>query len=349
MIEKVYQVKLKVYGPVHIGSGKIIRKQEYIYDRRKSLAHIVDGPNLVKFLNKKGKFTAYLQYLNTTKERADLYTFLRQEQIDTNDWKTFVLYTERVNQGKIDMKDHNPYSRTSTNRRQVDKGMNDLHLFVRDGRGDLYIPGSSLKGALRTVLEGANQSAEAFHSLSISDSLPIDPKNLAIYQKIDINKELKPMPLYRECVNVGTTVEFTMKINSDDWTIEKIEKQIQQAYLQYWNKWFVGMVTTPGGKAFIKGGGLPSVLHAKHRPTVLFLGGGTGFPSKTTHYLQKPKEQAQKDIFEILQRRFRNVYGKMATVPKNVPMVLKGTVNDSTNKWYQQGVCLLEFQPIGEA
>ena len=62
---------------------------------------------------------------------------------------------------------------------------------------------------------------------------------------------------------------------------------------------------------------------------ILYLGGGVGFSSKTTHYQTKSHEQAKHDTFEILRKRFRGTYGKMKRIPQNVPVALKGTLNYS--------------------
>src|SRR5699024_5781838 len=140
--------------------------------------------------------------------------------------------TERVNQGKIERN-------INTNRRQpaTNRPLNDLHTFVRDGQNTVYVPGSSLKGALRTMIlkniNEDNHKNSLFNKIKVSDSLPISNDNLAIYQKIDINKESKPMPLYRECIEVGTKIYFTLTIEDDAIRIEEIEKSIQDFYINY--------------------------------------------------------------------------------------------------------------------
>ena len=91
------------------------------------------------------------------------------------------------------------------------------------------------------------------------------------------------MPLYRECIDVGTKVMFTLGIDDQaKLTIEEVEKRIKTFYRKYWNGWFVGVAQTPGGTQVVKGGGVPQALNAKNHPQVLFLGGGAGFVSKLT-------------------------------------------------------------------
>ncbi|MDT2760811.1 type III-A CRISPR-associated RAMP protein Csm5 [Enterococcus xiangfangensis] len=343
MSYKKYLVTLTTYGPVHIGCGTVVRKQEYIYDQHKSLVHIVDGPKLTKYLSRNKKLDAFLDDITKYQKNADLKRFLDSQKINHEDWKDFVINTERVNQGKIERN-------INTNRRQpaTNRPLNDLHTFVRDGQNTVYVPGSSLKGALRTMIlkniNEDNHKNSLFNKIKVSDSLPISNDNLAIYQKIDINKESKPMPLYRECIEVGTKIYFTLTIEDDAIRIEEIEKSIQDFYINYWNKWFIGFASTHGGKEFITNKGVPRVLLGKNRPQVVFLGGGTGFVSKTLQYQMYPKEKAKKEVFQVLQRKFRRTYGKMRETPQNVPIALKATVDYSKNKWYQQGACLIKFE-----
>ncbi|MGM0216496.1 type III-A CRISPR-associated RAMP protein Csm5 [Enterococcus sp. AZ109] len=343
MSYKSYLVTITTYGPVHIGCGKVIKKQEYIYDQHKSLVHIVDGPKLTKYLSKINKLDAFIDYLTENSKHADLKYFLNRQKINQKDWRKFVINTERVNQGKVERDKDTKHKRPAVN-----MPLNILHLFVRDGQNTVYVPGSSLKGALRTMIlqsdKEDNSKNSLFGKIKVSDSLPVPDKYLEIYQKIDVNKKSKPMPLYRECIKPGAKIYFTLTIEDDAISIEEIENRIRNFYVNYWNKWFVGFASTQGGREFIVSGGVPQSLNAHKRPQVVFLGGGTGFVSKTLKYQMQPKEEAKKEVFEDLQSRFRNTYGKMKEIPQNVPIILKATVDYSKNKWYQQGICLIKFE-----
>lgn len=352
MGKKTYKVTLTTHGPVHIGAGQVIKKSEYIYDFHKKLVHVVDLGKLTKFLKHRNLLDTFTDYLVEYGNRADLKRFLDDQKIQQRDWQAFVTATLPVHQGKA-----NPQTqqgRSPQGRRPMpgaNKPMNDLHLMVRDGRGAVYLPGSSLKGALRTVLlediKNDSRDNPLFGYIQVSDSLPIAQERLAIYQKIDVNKEAKPMPLYRECIDVGTKVTFRMTIDDDaNLPIAEVEKRIRQFYLKYWNGWFVGVAKTPGGTQVVNGGGVPQALNANNHPQVLFLGGGAGFVSKTLQYQMYDKEKAKREVFDVLTKRFRNIYGKFREIPQNVPLALKATVDDSKNRWYQQGACTIEFEEI---
>lgn len=50
MTIKNYEVVIKTLGPVHIGSGQVMKKQDYIYDFYNSKVYMINGNKLVKFL-----------------------------------------------------------------------------------------------------------------------------------------------------------------------------------------------------------------------------------------------------------------------------------------------------------
>ena len=333
MTIKVYQGTIKTIGPVHIGNGTTLKKQDYIYDFHNAKVHMVNGAKLVKYLKSKGLLDSYQTFLKSPPKNPKengLINYLEAQHIKQHDWRHFINYSEHVNQGK-----------KNVNVRP--KPLNDLHVMVRDGRGEVYIPGSSIKGALKTAIVSKyqNERDTYFYSkIKVSDSRPIEDSCLAIYEKIDINKNSKPMPLYRECIDVDTIIHFTLEIEDDVITIEELESCIQSFYKNYYNKWLVGFKDTRGGQDFDSRDGIPDV----NDQNVLYLGAGAGFVSKTLHYQIKDRTQARKDTFNELKRKFRKTYGKMTQIPENVPIALKGTHNHSKDKDYQQGMCEISFE-----
>ncbi|AYU54485.1 type III-A CRISPR-associated RAMP protein Csm5 [Staphylococcus debuckii] len=363
---KTYTINLTTIGPVHIGMGETIRKQEYIYEKNASQVHFVDGKKMTKFFKDKGILKAFLNYITDYKQRADLATFLKDKKIKKEEWKAFITYSEHVNQGKRYTTGQSIKSFESNT-----KPLNDIHKMVRDGQGSVYIPGSSLKGALRTAIQGNRKIVEnhianranrfhhvaletqqivvkeeinkIFNKIKIGDSNPISESDLEIYQKIDINKKAKAMPLYRECIKAGTEVTFTMTIEDDVLSGHELEEIIRLFYKNYWEKWASGFENTVAGKEFFDMGAVPNDKEVREQKAILFVGGGSGFVSKTLYYQINNKTIAKNNSFKVLKNRFRRVYGKMSTQPGNVPIVLKGTVNTSQNKWYQFGACEIQI------
>lgn len=335
MTIKNYEVVIKTLGPVHIGSGQVMKKQDYIYDFYNSKVYMINGNKLVKFLKRKNLLDTYQNFLKyppknsrATREKG-LKDYLDAQNVKQSEWKAFINYSEKVNHGK----------------KYDTKRLNDIHIMVRDGQNKVYLPGSSIKGAIKTALVSKydnEKNKDIYSKIKVSDSEPIDECHLAIYQKIDVNKSEKPMPLYRECVDVDNEIKFKLTIEDEIYSINEIEQSIRDFYKNYYDKWLVGFKETKGGRRFALEGGMPDVLNQN----ILFLGAGAGFVSKTTHYQRRSREQAKRDSFKELTEQFPKIYGNTTGMPSNVPIVLKGTTNQSRHTSYQQGMCEISFQEL---
>lgn len=134
---KTYKLTLKTVGPVFVGNGKDISKKEYIFSTKKEV-QILDVYQMYMMLKKMGKEKAYESYL-LENSRDDMKTWMKKENIPFEKVKPFVKYT-------LDASD------------VVVENMRRLQILemVKDPYGNPYIPGSSLKGMLRTILLSQN-------------------------------------------------------------------------------------------------------------------------------------------------------------------------------------------------
>lgn len=135
---KSYQVVMRTIGPVFVGSGRKIEKKEYLFLNRRRVG-IPDIPLLYAELQKRKKTDAFEEYL-LGKGKISLTQWLENQQICPADLDGLMKYT-------LDCGDA-----------VLDKGANKLQILecIKDAYGMPYIPGSSLKGMLRTVLLGAD-------------------------------------------------------------------------------------------------------------------------------------------------------------------------------------------------
>ncbi len=129
---QVYNVTLEVKGPVFIGSGQKLKKKEYI-----GSSNSVIIPNLQKMfedLRLKHLDRAYEEFLNNNNSLTK--------------W-----LNEKIKLGLIDKKTIGKWKLYELNK--LDVGWNDraeINLFIKDAYGKPYVPGSSIKGMLRTIL-----------------------------------------------------------------------------------------------------------------------------------------------------------------------------------------------------
>ncbi|WP_050794609.1 type III-A CRISPR-associated RAMP protein Csm5 [Peptoniphilus indolicus] len=132
---KNYIVTLKTKGPVFIGSGETKNKSQYIYDMNRSEVHVIDENKFLTWLVKKGLLSEYEKNFLYTKDNKDLY-----------EWFKRVAPMQRV-------EDFSAYKLSAKSLSNYEKKrLNDIQTFVKDAYGMPYIPGSSLKGAIRNIL-----------------------------------------------------------------------------------------------------------------------------------------------------------------------------------------------------
>lgn len=140
---KNYRVKITTIGPLYIGSGKTIGKKDYAYLKNTNKFYFFKTEKLMKELITRNLLERFQNYL-INDSRSDIGEWLRSVNIATNVWLEWV-----------------DYSVDAGNLRQQRRGRNkerDILSFIKDPYGNPYIPGSSIKGALRTALLGAGQN-----------------------------------------------------------------------------------------------------------------------------------------------------------------------------------------------
>jgi len=319
-MNKMYAVTLKTLAPVFIGSGTTLKNNQYVYDKKKQTVKIVDEIKLIKVLQEQKAFGSFSAEQSQGRLR-ELKEFLAKKGIDEDAVASRVLEIKPL-----------------TNR---EKPMNYLHLFIRGGDNRAYIPGSSLKGALRTCLlsrSSEDTDNNIFRHLLISDSNLVADSDFAIYQKIDYSKIEKGMPVYRECIKPNVEVKFTLMINTDSAGKEvidlaKIKNAIQDTFKSY-HTW-AGAVRK-------------NLNHGnEHNRHIIYLGGGAGFVSKTLHYKEKDVATAREDIKAIFMKnqQFEKVYGQINDPNANIPLAIK-LAPVAYKTFSEMGKCELFFEEV---
>ena len=137
-----YKMELEVLTPVHIGGVDYktkLDKKEYLFNPNTNDLTIIDNNKFVKILIKKNLFDKYIGYIeengNITKNKnIKLLSFLKENNI-YNDLKYFT------------KKEYKNLDIDSKNKRT-----NDIKLLNRNIYDEVYIQGSSIKGALVNLL-----------------------------------------------------------------------------------------------------------------------------------------------------------------------------------------------------
>lgn len=252
------------------------------------------------------------------RQGGDLYTFLYKEcGLSAAQVKPAILY-------EVD----------ASNAMDAEHTLKDIDCFMRDAKQRAYIPGSSVKGAIRTALlfdaiqkertrhdliddKRGIPEADYFHTLNlnpkkrddavnsimrgiqISDSLPIDDRNMMLTLKTDsaVNGQTHAINLCRECVAPGTRIRFALTLDQSilkgKWMADSILEAIA-AFADYQNQTYATRFTQPRESVQPAGRNL------------LMLGGGVGFFSKSLAYPYLGEEKGLQWTSRRLSLAFRN-------------------------------------------
>ena len=357
---KNYTIELATLAPVFIGSGEQLGKKEYIYDKYEKKVWIFDRKNLYKHILEENLSDAYESYI--LGKNGDLYVWMKENNISKSKYSTWAKYC-------LDCS----YAELSERNR-------DISLFVKDSYGLPYIPGSSLKGAIRTVLLGYKLSMnpptgqlqsdikynskarrrnelarnlrrpsqmleETFHTLKrekvkkenavcdelsglrISDSRPLNMKDLILCQKIDkgIDGKDQMLPTFRECLKPEIKICFDMTIDESMCNYKKSD--ILEAVEYFFDN---------ANKQYKKYGAL-----SQDRKCVITIGGGAGYISKTVPYNIYPDREVVQVVSNILEASAPR-HGHKNDVKRGVsPHTLKTTKYGG--RTYQFGQCEIKI------
>lgn len=135
---------LVTVAPVHVGSGEIRRVNEYLYDRASGMAYFLDEARWVSFLGRRQLMEPFLAYIEESSRQLgqrresfrgkNLWDWLRAQGVQKREMEALAVRRARAERSVISEKG----------------SLNDVHLQMALSDGRPYVPGSTIKGALRT-------------------------------------------------------------------------------------------------------------------------------------------------------------------------------------------------------
>ena len=193
-------IEFLTLSPVFIGSGKELNKKEYIYDRNNSSVQLVDFRKLYEGLQSRRLLDAFEAYLmedadannpdNRNQRRQqrgnrELIDFLRDNRVPEAAYKTWYMGSVKV----------------------ADKSMNlrsakSVQMFMRDAQNRPYIPGSSFKGMLRTILEVRYFLAHRDEAGEMADAILGAEKKKRNWYLAEEDKEIDVRSMHRKMFEV---------------------------------------------------------------------------------------------------------------------------------------------------
>ena len=344
-----YEITLTTKGLLHVGSGKEVPKKEYIFNTRKGTVSFLDEQAFFELLIQHELVDLFESYCMRSND-DNLYNFLYKEcGLTTEQVKPAILY--EVDAGDALDERHS---------------LKEIKSLMRNAKQEAYIPGSSLKGAIRTAIlfsmmqaqdtskhflandkrDAKIREEEYLHTLGvkkdkisdavnsimrgihISDSEPIGNQNLTLSRKMDstLYGNIRKIPLCRECIAPGTQIKFHLTL---DQSILKGTMTVQ-TLLSALNDFYSYQQHTYASK-FTKPDGS---MQATGRCLMTF-GGGAGFFTKSLAYPYLGEKEGRRWTAQLLQSAFRNHHHENDHIIS--PHTMK--YGQYKNKFYSFGTC----------
>ena len=133
---KIYDIVAEVNTPIFIGAGTTLSKKDYYVDEKEKKIYVVNINKLIK--RNKRILESYEKYVTDSN-----MTF--NKWIENDSIKMYVnsnIIKNELSLYSIDIGNANVHEIKTT----------DIQRFIKNAFGDIYLPGSSLKGALRTAI-----------------------------------------------------------------------------------------------------------------------------------------------------------------------------------------------------
>lgn len=132
-LSKTYTLRLTLKGPCFIGSGSKVGKKEYNFNSRQRVISFYDTDKLMDCIIKNNLIDQFTEYM--LGEDRTLYDFFKKSggaQLFTSALRYEVSCGDAI---------------LGTGKQPA-----EIQLFSRNSKGEVYIPGSSVKGMLRTAI-----------------------------------------------------------------------------------------------------------------------------------------------------------------------------------------------------
>ena len=142
IVQKEYE--LECLSPVHIGSGETLKAFEYLYDKGQETAYFLDEAKWIAFLEQHQLMDAFARYLETVSRALEkkspykgqyVWEWLREKGITNEKIRSLGIRQAKAVADTMQGKKDN---------------LNDIACQISMTDGRPYLPGSSLKGAMRT-------------------------------------------------------------------------------------------------------------------------------------------------------------------------------------------------------
>ncbi len=144
---KVYDIVAEVKTPIFVGSGEKLLKKDYYVDEKENKIYVVDVNKLIRRNNRiLSLYEEYVKDINKTFNEwikdSSIRLYLNEEIIK----KELTIYT--IDRGNADIRGGSKQINTNRNNYNT----TDIEKFIKNPYNEVYLPGSSIKGAMRLAM-----------------------------------------------------------------------------------------------------------------------------------------------------------------------------------------------------
>ena len=312
-----YTLTLTTKAPVFVGSGVVYGKMDYIFDAARQTVSFIDQTRFFQLLIDRDLIDKYESFILNKRPSDTIQYFLKN--ICKLDAKTInSLIVNRVS--AADALDEN-------------HSLKEIQAFIRRADGRAYIPGSSLKGCLRTVLltnmllrdsnkaepinikqleskylhtlQITNKQSDMVNSImrgiSISDSELIDEKSMILASKIDSLPDgfENRINVVRQCVAPETKITFHLTLDQNILSRANILTELREA-IRAFDAFYI--------QEYNSYFAIKKEFEDLFRDDFIVLGGGSGFFAKNLIYpLYAPNHaKAVKTVSQSMQQKHKH-------------------------------------------
>ena len=147
-----YKMEMEILTPVHIAGADYkskLNKTEYIFNPNTNDLTIIDNNKFVNFLVEKKIIDKYLDEIRKN-NKLNLFYFLKNSDLYKNKDRNKILYEDLRGFTKKSYKNLDIELKIKENEKK--ENLNNITLLNKNVKDEVYIPGSSIKGALVNLL-----------------------------------------------------------------------------------------------------------------------------------------------------------------------------------------------------
>ena len=198
---KHYNCTMTVLGPVHIGSGENYRRNEYIYSNRDNSISVLDIGKAYQWFIEQGKAAEFESYFADFSPRSlPLGEWLSARRITETEYSQWIKYRMTAGDSVVVFE-------------RGKQKYSDILAFVKDPYSLPYVPGSSIKGMLRTALAMYEISKKKNNLLKLVSAQVDEFDQMTDKEQEDFIRKNKRKFLTKEAVKIETELFNTLDFN----------------------------------------------------------------------------------------------------------------------------------------